>query len=377
MKIATTTIYLRALAVALLCLAVLVATAQVLNEDDLRKIELAGNTSTLVELECLPDGHTIWAIGAKGDRILVIDTISWNVVKTIPIDGFERGATMTASSDGRYILLKETPPYSDPNKQKDTHLAVLDAATGAVVLDIPSAMDGCLLPVGGAMATLDDEVVTVRSFSGGKRSFKVAGAACAIAIDPLGKFIAVGLRPTAPQLQQVPSMRNDKKAMKPALKYRQLIGIYTVEDGSVVRIVPAIYDLIQGMHFTADGEQLLVFSVPDTRSHMAPGGHVEQVQTETWEPLRASFMTWTSRPNMAVCPDGGTLALSSIEGKNKRKLTVYDRTTGDTRLMIDLEQKHRYDKAEGELHDARLGYAWLPDGRLLIAQGPSLGCYRP
>lgn len=369
------TFLLRAFLFALPGLAVQQVGAQVVNEDDLRKIVLQGNETPLVSLECLPNGHTVWAMGAKGDRILVADTAGWTVERTIPLSGFERGAEMTASADGRYMLLKAVPPNSGSNRPGETHLAVLDAATGAVVLDVPSAMDGCLVPGADAMAILNGEIVTVRPFRGTPRSFNVPGAAYAIAVDRQAKYIAAAIRPDAPLLGLVPSMRSDRKALKAALKFKQVVAIHALEDGIRAAVVPEAYDLVHGLRFTADG-RLLVYSVPDTRAGMAAGGHVDQVDAATWGPLRASFMTWTARPPLAVAPDGATLALSSVQGRNKRKLTLYDLATGDTRLMIDLEQKHRYDKAEGELHDARLGYAWLPDGTLLVAQGPSLGCYR-
>jgi hypothetical protein len=376
MKKTTALPFFRALAVALLGLAVLLAKAQVLNEDDLRKIALPGNTTPLVGLECLPDGHTVWALCEKGDRILVVDTTSWSITRTIVLSGFGRGAEMSASADGRHVLLKETPPFGDPNKPKETHVVVLDAGTGAVVTDIPSAMDACLVPGEDAVAILSGEVITIMPFSGAARSFNVPGAAFAIAADPRSRSIAVGMHPDADLLGQVPSMRNDKKALKTALKFRQLVAVHSLDGGNRLHIVPEVYDLVQGLRFTRDG-RLLVYSVADTRSGMAAGGHVDQVDAAAWEPLRASFMTWTVRPSLAIAPDGTLLALSSVEGRNKRKLSLYDLATGDTRLMIDLEQKHRYDKAEGEEHDERLGYAWLKDGRLLIAQGPSLGCYRP
>ncbi len=367
-------ILLCALLLALLSLAVLQAEAQVVNEDDLRKIALQGNDAPLVALECLPNGHTVWALTKDGGHIAVLDTAGWAVLRNIPLQGFGRGAELTASADGRHVLLKEPPPAGGPGRPKETHMAVLDAATGAVVTDIPSAMDACLMPDG--LATLSGETVTIWPFEGTPRSFTVPAAAFALAMDPQAKHVAVSIRPDAASMEQVPGMRNDKNAMKAALKFRQLVAIHSVLDGSRLCIVPEVYDLVQGLRFTATG-RLLVYSVPDIRSGIAAGGHIDQVDAGTWGPLRGSFMTWTVRPPLALSPDGATLALSSVEGRNKRKLTLYDMATGDTRLMIDLEQKRRYDKAEGELHDARLGYAWLPDGRLLVAQGPSIGCFKP
>lgn len=372
-----TTNFYRALALALLSLAVLFLKAQVVNEDDLRKIQVRGIDAPITALECLPDGRTIWAVCATADRILVIDTGTWSVQRTIPLTGFGRGVGLTASADGRYLLIKGKPPYAGPDDRKERRIVVMDAGTGRVLVDIPSAMDACLVPRRDAVAVLSGDSLTVRAFNGSAQGFKLPGAAWAIAVDPVGRNVVVSKRPTVADLRQVPVVRDDKGALRSALKYRNIVAVHALADGALVRVVPGIYDHVSGLRFTPDGTRLLVFSVPDTRSGMSGAGLVEAVDAAFWEPLRASFMSWTADPEMAVSPDGLTLALSSMEGRHKRKLMLYDLATGDTRLMVDLQQKRRYDKAEGEQHDGRLGYAWLMDGRLLIGQGAAFGCYAP
>lgn len=64
------------------------------------------------------------------------------------------------------------------------------------------------------------------------------------------------------------------------------------------------------------------------------------------------------------------VAAQELNGDDLRKIVLAEGSiaTCGTRPLMGLEQTHRYDKAEGELHDAR-----LPEGRLLIAQGT----YRP
>jgi hypothetical protein len=367
----------RSLSLAGLVFSALPMVAQVVNEDDLRKQELRGNDAALVALEYVPEGGTVWALVAQGDRIQEVDTATWSVRRSIPLQGFGQGAALTASPDGRYMLLKGSPPPSSPDKRREAHLAVLEVRSGAVVLDVPQALDGCLIPGQEALATLNEGQVTIHDFHGGSRSMEVPGAAWALAVDPSGERFAVSRHPGTAELEQVPSMRNDRKNMKAALKYRQMVSVHRLQDGAPVRWVPAVYDLVQDLRYSTDGEVLLVHSVADPRSGIAAGGHLELVRAKDQEPLRPSFMSWTARPVPAISPDGRTLALGSTEGRNKRKLTLYELATGSTLLMIDLEQKRRYDKAEGEMHDARLGYTWLPDGRLLVAQGPAIGCYRP
>jgi Tol biopolymer transport system component len=213
----------------------------------------------------------------------------------------------------------------------------------------------------------------------------------AVALSPDGRTLAVSHRPTEEQLTLVPSFRNDKKALKAALKYRQMVSLYDAGTGELKRTVPEAYDIIRAMGYTADGARLLVYSSQDTRAGTAPmaggnqwnlslvdrPGYVQQVDGATGEPLRAGFQSLMNEPFLAVSPDGRTLALSSTEGRNKRKLTLYDTDSGETLELIDLEQKHRYDTGEQELHDGRLAYGWLPDGRLLIGLGGDLGIHTP
>lgn len=350
---------------------------QVVNEDDLRKQELRGNDAALVALEYIPGSGTVWALVAQGDRIQEVDTATWSVRRSIALQGFRQGAELSATPDGRHVLLKGSPAPAGPGKRSEIHLAVLEVRSGAVVLDVPQALDGCLIPSQEALVTLQEGQVTVRGFNGSSRSMEVPGAAWALAVDPSGECFAVSRHPGMADLEQVPSMRNDRKNMKAALKYRQMVSVHRLMDGALLRWVPAVYDLVQDIRYSADGEVVMVHSVADPRSGIAAGGHLELVRAKDQEPLRPSFMSWTARPVPAISPDGRTMALGSTEGRNKRKLTLYELATGSTMLMIDLEQKRRYDKAEGEMHDARLGYTWLPDGRLLVAQGPAMGCYRP
>ena len=145
------------------------------------------------------------------------------------------------------------------------------------------------------------------------------------------------------------------------------------------------------MAWTDDGARILVYSSADLRLQPPTGnvvqqmnmnmvdrpGRVEQIDALTMQPLRGGFSSSMNEPFLAVSPDGGTLALSSTDGHNKRKLGLYAMDSGDARVLIDMEQKHRYDVGETEEHDGRVAYTWFPDGRLLIGLGDNLGIYTP
>ncbi|MBL8001617.1 MAG: hypothetical protein JNL05_06610 [Flavobacteriales bacterium] len=384
----------RWLLVALACLFALVSQAQIIDEDQLRKVELEAHEGPITCLEPLADGHTIVAGCGDNGGLLFIDTVGWRVTRRLPLNGFKDGPRIRGSRDGRLLLLKELWRFAVEGKgdMKGRHM-VIDAATGAVVVDAGTAMDASLSADGSVLAVLDGGTVTLKRLPEGTelRRIDVSQATNAVAVSPDGSTIAVSHRPTEAQLELVPSFRNDKKSLKAALKYRQMITLFDAGTGAVRHVVPEAYDIIRAMAYSPDGSRLLVYSSQDLRAGVAPTaggnvwnmsmvdrpGYVQQVDAATGDPLRAGFQSLMNEPFLAVSPAGRTLALSSTEGRNKRKLTLYDISSGETLEMIDLEQKHRYDTGEQERHDGRTAYAWLADGRLLIALGGNLGIHTP
>lgn len=374
------------------CMLQFATTAQIIDEDALRRIDLPERPGMIAGIATVGDGRTVAVSISKGGGVLLVDTATWTVVRTLPAPGFHDGARPTASQDGRFLHLAELYRYANlGRKDLKGRQVVLDLSTGAELITEEGAVEGAMDPAGRLLVTLRGEQLTVRAINNGdeRRTIDVPGATNALAISPDGRFIAVSHRPTEEQLLKVPSVRNDRKAMKSALRYRQLVSIHAVADGRVVATVPEVYDIIRSMAFSPAGDRLLVYSTTDLKlapdfgarpfdfNYVDQAGHVDQVAVEGWVPLRASCMSRMSEPSLAVSPDGVLLALSSTEGRNKRKLQLYDTATGDTYLMIDLEQKRASDKGEGEQHDGRLAYCWTSDGRLLIGQGDHIGIWKP
>lgn len=383
----------RLCALAVGSLLVLLCLAQVINEDALRKLPLPQRPGVIAGLEVMPDGHTIAAGFSKDGGLVLLDTNGWRIVREIPVRGFPDGPRLSASMDGRYLLLKNIGRLTvEGRRDMKGEQAVLDVSAGRILVDGGLAEDGAMSCDGRLFATLDGDRVTVRSVPDGStvRSIEVKDATNAIAISPDGKLLAVSHRPNEADLVNVPSVRNDKKGLKAALKFRQVVSLYHLEDGTLWRTVNEVYDIIRSMAFTPDGAQLLVYSSADPRSQRSAAGlnelnftlvdrpgHVEQVDARTGEPMRVGFMCRMNEPFLAAHPASHTIALSSTEGHNKRKLLLFDTETGDTRAMIDLAQKHRYDVGESEEHDGREPYCWLPDGRLLLALGDNLAIWTP
>ena len=374
------------------CVLQVAATAQLVDEDALRRIDLPERPGMIAGITPVGDGRMLALSMSKGGGVLLVDTATWTVARALPTPGFHDGARLAASTDGRFLHLAEQYRYANlGRKDLKGRQVVLDLGTGAEVIAEDAAVDGVMDASGRYLITLRGEEVTVQAIgsAGTRRTFNVPGATNALAVTPDGRYLAVSHRPTEESLLTVPSVRNDRKAIKSALKFRQMVSIHATEDGRLITTVAEIYDIIRAMAFSPAGDRLLVYSTTDLKlapdigarpfdfNYVDQAGHVDQVAVQGWVPLRASCMSRMSEPSLAVSPDGALLALSSTEGRNKRKLQLYETATGDTRLMIDLEQKHASDKGEGEQHDGRLAYCWTSDGRLLIGQGDHIGIYRP
>ena len=123
-------------------LLVLLCTAQVVNEDALRKLPLPQRPGALASLAALPDGHTIAAAYSKDGGLVLIDTATWTITRTMTVQGFSGGARLTASNNGRYLLLKEVGRFTnDGRRDVNGDQAVLDVANGDVVLNGGKAVD--------------------------------------------------------------------------------------------------------------------------------------------------------------------------------------------------------------------------------------------
>lgn len=385
-------IWYGALVVGVGCVLALGAHAQVVDEDQLRKVDPPKSQGLISSIAPLSDGRSLLIGYTKGAPIVRVDTSTWTVTASYPLSGYPDGPRLSISQDGHYLHAFALPRFAD-GRQSDPVIdhTLIDLSTGRT-LQTFQAKDASLSVDGSMLArTAPNGVELISTASGAViRTLPITGLANAIALAPDASTIAVAHAPTVEQLGLVPSLRNDKKAIKGALKFRQMVSFYNTSTGALIATVPEVYDIIRSITYAADGTHLLIHNTNDPRAPgstaiaspfginaVALAGRIELVDAIEQAPLRTSFWTRMSNPVLAVDPSGTRLALSGTEGRNKRKVTIHGLHDGGTQLMIDLEQKHRYDVAEDETHDGRTVHAWMPDGRLVIALGQSLGFYAP
>lgn len=349
------------------------------HQDEAERIAITGNQAITSCLELMPDGLTLLVGTTQDHPVYVMDTRDWKVLRTIDVAGYYAGPEVKASAKGTYIMLRQRF-YIDwkVNKDRLVKHEVVDFATGRTVLTIAAAHDAQISPDERFIYSLEGEHVTVRTLPDGQeiRRINVPLTRAALAVSPDGNLIAVSHRPTQPQLETVPSMRSDKRGLKPALKYREMVSIYNTSDGKLVGTIPEVYDVIYDMTFTTTGDRLLIYAIPHQK--LNPGttgvmtgafrqGVVGMVEMPAMTPMRTGFLSLMNEPQVEPNLQGDRIALASLDRTfHGRKLYVYDMATGEFTLDLDMDMRWRDDVQAKEYHDGGVPYHFLADGRTLV-----------
>lgn len=378
----------RVLIVALSSLLALLSQAQdpaAVHKSETEVFTLGENQAITSCLELMPDGRTLLVGTTQDHPIYVVNVDDMSVQRTIAVSGYYAGPDIKASAQGTYLLVREKY-YIDWNMNKDRQVKheVMDFASGKVLFTLPTTHDAVFGPDEKSLYSLDGENVTVRSLPDGGEIGRIVVPQTrnSLAISPDGKWLAVSHRPTQPQLETVPSMRNDKSALKPALKYREMVSVYEVATGKLAGTIAEIYDVIYDMVCTDFGDRLLIYSIPHVKLQPAAGGFVagggrkgivNVVDMPSMVPQRLGFMSLMNEPQLELNRRGSLLAMASLEGTNTRKLYVYDMSDGEFVLDLDMAERWRTSMKQGEYHDGNVPYHFLADGRtLVLGSGPKL-----
>lgn len=328
-----------------------------------------------------PDGRTL-ALSATGTSpLLILDATDLSVLHRIDVGDWEVGSRVTHSTTGKYLLLEaiEYLAYSSKGAS-ERRFAVVDVAAGKLVVPSVKAyaaeisVDERTLYLAGkaGVQLMDITTGTLRSATG------LARVATALALSPDGKSIALAYDPTEEDLALIPSIRNDKKVIKAALKIGQVVHVHDLATGAFVFTVEELFDRVFRLRYSADGQDLLIHAKPASHKSANPDvtlSYVDVADPATGRMQRASFPSHALYEPTFCANAGNTLfAIGSQRGRYL-EVHLHDRTTGSMagRFIID-ERLFSKLKEQGEKwSDQRVGFALLPDGkRMLMTSGSRL-----
>ncbi|MCB0397597.1 MAG: hypothetical protein KDD36_13160 [Flavobacteriales bacterium] len=356
--------------------------AQVQTNVDYKQLHMGGETSVRSGIALSPDGNTIACAGAQGFPLFLYDWRNDKVIKKFDVGNWYAGAKVEYSAKGNYLLLQQTF-FIDwaPNKDREVNFEIVNAESGEIVQKIDNAHSVKIAEDESFYVVLKGDDVTFYELPSGnkKQSFTVPDATNSVAISPDGKLIAVSHKPTAPLLQQVPSIRNDKKAIKPALKYRQMISIYDAETMQKKFTVNEVYDIIYRLQFSKDGYRLFSYSIPHTKmqvSNAGRQGYIYMIRMPEGETLRTSFMSLsTYEPDFTENNDKSLFGVVSFDVAPQ--INIHDFETGKLVNRFDTRQRLR-DALKGKMGgDGRASFAFLPDDSIIIVTGNMTIIWKP
>ncbi len=336
-----------------------------------RQENISGHLNSWIDLA--PDGRTIGLSSTQGFpyRRFSMDDLE-NVTNTA-VGSWHAGSRARYSGKGNFVALQQLY-YLDfaPNKDRPVKYEVYELAGGQRMLSLEDVYSASLAPDEKDLFVVDKDGVASIDVKTGERSaiaLKRTGNAIAISTD--GSKVAVAHRPTEAELEKIPSIRSDKKAIKAALKLGQIVVVYDRNSMQPVHMLPELFDKVFRLEYSPDGRDLWIHAKPHSRRSGNPNpyqSYVDVADAKTGEMRRTSFPSLAPyEPDFRISPDGGLFAIGSISGKFM-EVHVYDRNTNAMMYRFVLSYR-LFDKmaSKGEFpSDGRLSFVFLPDGRNML-----------
>jgi hypothetical protein len=331
-------------------------------------------------IDLAPDGRTIGLSATQSFPYRTFRIDDEQQVNELDIGNWYAGSRARFSRNGNLILLQQLF-YIDyaPNKDRPITYEVVDRATGRPIARFEDLFAADVMPDEKSVALLDKDGLRLVDLATGQRTaahLPRTGNAVAVSTD--GARIAVAHKPTREELLQLSALRNDKNALKAAMRTGQVVKVYDARTLQPLRMLDELFDKVFRLEYSPDGQDLWIHAKPHTRKGGNPNvnqSYVSVADARTGEMRRTGFPTLaTYEPDFRISPDGKLFAIGSQGGKFM-ELHLYDRATGSMRDRFVLS--HRlFEKMASKAEfpsDGRLSFVFLPDGeRLLMTFGNRL-----
>jgi len=355
--------------------------AQAVNED-MDKFQMGDNDAMITSIAMSPDKKTIAAGLHQGYPIHIYDFESRKVIKKIDVKGYYAGPRVRYSADGRYLILQQQF-YADwnSNRDKPSNYLVVDIESGEMLYEKDNLQYAEISRDSKYFVTLADNEITYYTLVDKKKvkSFKLKKLSNAFTISPDGSIIAIAHYPDKDDVANIPSIRNDKKAQKSAVKYREMVSILDANTFEEIATVNELYDITYEMKFDANGDHLLLYCIPHLKvsSAAVKQGYVNVIDGKTYEPMRNSFMTTSMmEPDIKMSWDGKMIGIISSNGKGEPNLNIYDFNT--SKMLFSFNRKARMSAA---FREKEMGGFWsfvfLPNNKeVMVSSGNRLTIWK-
>jgi WD40 repeat protein len=347
------------------------------SNSDFERIRLLGDDAELSGIALSPDMNSIAITARKSSKISVVDWNTRKITNEINTVNWNSGSIIRYSSGGKYLLLQEIA-YTDfsQNKDRNINFEIIDASTGNSVKKFVRVQDVVISADEKMAVSLGNDEITFWDLPSGTKgkSFSITGAANAIALSPDQKTLAVSQTVNAADFKT--QFKKDKRGLKYAVNYRQLVGLWDADSGKKIKTIGEFYEVIYNLEFLPEGDVLVVYQTPDIRVQVSNKklSYINLVDMEKQEPLRLGFTSMsTAQPELKVSSDKKFFAINS-KGNRFQEIHLYNYGTGELEKRFELG--HRlFEKVDGEklISDSHPSFTFLPGNQsILIAIGNQL-----
>ncbi len=334
----------------------------------------ADNTTRHIHswVDLAPDQRTLAVAPTQSFPFRFYDIAEQRITRTLDIGHWYGGARSSFSTRGTYLVLQQMF-YQDlaPNKVRAVKFEVVEVATGRSVFSASDLYAAALAPDESTLYALGPGGLQVTDLATGRpdkaRHLERPGHALAVSTD--GRHVAVAHKPTREELAAMPSVRNDKDALKALAKTGNIVVVHDAATLEPVHTLAEPFDKVFRLQYSPDGKDLWVHAKPHTRKGTAVDprqSYVSVADAASGEVRRTAFPSLSQHgPDFRISPDGKLFGIVS-QGRKFLEIHLYDRATG--RMTDRFELSYRFGDAtplnDGEFGaDGRLSFVFLPDGK--------------
>ncbi len=342
-------------------------------------IKFGDNQHLLVGLDLSPNGQCLAVSSLRGRPLIIYDWSKREIIKKFNVGDWYGGSSVKYSPDGKYLILQKLF-YNDAalNKDNEVDFELIDAEFGSRLKLFDNYHTISFTPDARYVVSLTGEEITFWNLNTLKKEkiIKITMASNGFAISPDGSYIAVSHLPNEDELKKNPKYKNDKKARKHILKYKQQISVYDIETSKKKYTVNEFYDIIYRLEYSEDGKILFCLQIPHVKEHenRKRQNFISTINGITGEPERKGFVSQALyEPDFKLSHDGKLFGLVSHGGRSV-ELHIYDFETASMLYRFELASK-MFERVDGELvgSDLRATFVFLPDNKkMVITQGNRL-----
>lgn len=347
------------------------------SNDNFKEFKLGDEKSLRSGIAISPDGKTIAIAGMQSFPLFIYDWENDKIIKKFDVGNWYAGAKVDYSAKGTYLLLQQTF-YNDynPNKDREVDFEIVNSESGKIVQKINKAHSVKIANSETFYVVLSGDKVDFYELPSGNKikTLILEKATNSVAISPDEKWLAVSHRPTLEQVKNAPTIRNDKKAkkaIKPALKYREMISLYNVETLTLDKTINELYDIIYRLQFSKDGSELLSYSIPHSKMQLSTAGrqgYIYSIEMPAGTPKRTAYMTLSIyEPDFHENTDKNVFGVVSTD--KFPEIILYNYKTGRALTKFNLVTRLGQAIKSGMMTDSRASFAFLPNNKVLIVSG--------